>query len=425
MYKTYCIARLAGLGAVLFALLLSPTVTAVPLSAFIPFGQAVGDTRLQANDDSSSSPISLRVPFSFFGVPQPTLFVNNNGNITFTSPLPDFTPFVFPSGNKIIAPYFADVDTGGPPDVSGDGLDDVYFSERTNQSDLIAISTIVNKAFGGAFAATSAFVATWDHVGYFASHVDKLNTFQVVLTTNGVQSFVIFHYLDNGMQWEAGDADGGVGGFIPLGRTGTSAAAGFDAGDNVNFSTVTGSLMPGIAAILHNGSNLSVPGQWVFQVNTSVVLPPPVLLGDINNDHIVNAVDARLALEALVGLPPAIHFASAGDVDADGIINNRDSLVVLAVAAGRIPPPPDPSRMQAFDNGNGGVIVTGSAGAVPASSTVNLRNTTNDTTTSVRAASDGSFGGTTLAGVAGDTIVVDVNGSPARTAIVAIAGLPG
>jgi nidogen-like len=425
MYKTYCIARLASLGAVLFALLLSPTVTAVPLSAFIPFGQAAGDTRLQANDDSSSQTISLRVPFPFFGVPQPTLFVNNNGNITFTSPLSDFTPFVFPSGNKIIAPYFADVDTGGPPDVSGDGLDDVYFSERTNQSDLIAISTIVNKAFGGAFAATSAFVATWDHVGYFASHVDKLNTFQVVLTTNGVQSFVIFHYLDNGMQWEAGDADGGVAGFIPTGGTGASAAAGFDAGDNVNFSTITGSLMPGISAILHNGSNLSVPGQWVFQVNTSAVLPPPMLLGDINNDHVISAVDAKLALEALVGLPPAIHFASAGDVDADGIIDNRDSIVILAVAAGRIPPPPDPSRMQALDNSAGGVIVTGSAGAVPASSTVNLLNTTNGATSSVRAASDGSFGGTTLAGVAGDTIVVNVNGSPARTAIAAIAGPPG
>jgi hypothetical protein len=423
MSKTYYIARLAGLGAVLFALLFSPTVTAVPLSAFIPFGQAAGDTRLPANDDDSSPAISLRVPFPFFGIPQPTLFVNNNGNITFTSPLSDFTPFVFPSGNKIIAPYFADVDTTGPPDVAGDGLNDVYFSERTNQSDLIGIATIVNKAFGGAFTATRAFVATWDHVGYFSSHVDKLNTFQVVLTTNGVQSFVIFHYLDNGMQWEAGDADSGVGGFIPIGGTGTSAAAGFDAGDNVNFSTVTGSLMPGISTILHNGSNISVPGQWVFQVNTSVI-PPPVLLGDINNDNVINAVDARLVLEALVGLPPAIHFASAGDINADGIIDNRDSIVVLAVAAGRIPPPADPSRLQALDNGDGGVIVTGSAGAVPASSTVNLRNTTNGATDSVRAASDGSFGGTTLAGVAGDTIVVDVNGSPARTAITAIASLP-
>jgi Nidogen-like/Dockerin type I domain len=424
MYKTYRISGLAGLGAVLFALLLAPTVAAVPLSTFIPFGQAVGDTRLQANDDGSSLAINLRVPFPFFGVPQQILFVNNNGNITFQSALSDFTPFAFPSANQIIAPYFADVDTTGPPDVSTDGLDDVYFSERANQTDLGVISTIVNQAFGGAFTAASAFVATWDHVGYFSSHVDKLNTFQVVLTTDREQSFVIFHYLDNGMQWEAGDADGGVGGFIPIGGTGTSAAAGFDAGDNVNFSTVTGSLMPGISAILHNGSNISVPGQWVFQVDTSVI-SPPVLIGDINNDKVLSAVDARLVLAALVGLPPAIHFAPAGDVNADGVIDNRDSIVILAVVAGRIPPPPDPSRMQALDDGAGGVIVTGSAGAVPASSTVNLLNTTNGATASVLAASDGSFGGTTLAGVAGDTVVVDVNGSPARAAIFVIASPSG
>ena len=103
MYKTYRISGLAGLGAMLFALLLSPTVAAIPLSAFIPFGQAAGDIRLQANDDSSSSPINLRVPFHFFGVPQQTLFVNNNGNITFNSSLFDFTPFAFPSVNQIIA----------------------------------------------------------------------------------------------------------------------------------------------------------------------------------------------------------------------------------------------------------------------------------------------------------------------------------
>ena len=177
----------------------------------------------------------------------------------------------------------------------------MYFSERANQTDLGVISTIVNQAFGGAFTAASAFVATWDHVGYFSSHVDKLNTFQVVLTTDGVQSFVIFHYLDNGMQWEAGEADGGVGGFYSHRRDRDVGYGGVDAGDNVNFSTVPGSLMPGISTLLlHNGSNVSVPGQWVFQVNTNVVSSPPVLIGDMNNDNILNAVDARLVLEALV-----------------------------------------------------------------------------------------------------------------------------
>ena len=108
---------------------------------------------------------------------------------------------------------------------------------------------------------------------------------------------------------------------------------------------------------------------------------------------------------------------------AQGVIDNRDALLILALALGRIPPLPDVSRMQALDNGDGGVIVTASAGAVPASSTVNLLNTTHGATTSVRAATDGGFGGTTLEGVVGDTIVVDVNGSPARAALTVLSTL--
>jgi alpha-tectorin len=413
MHKTYCIGGLAGLGAVLFVLLLSRAVGAIPLNAFIPFGPAAGDTRLPIGDDNTSGAINLSPPFLFFGAAKLTLFVNNNGNITFGSPLVTFTSFAFPGGNQIIAPFFADVDTTGSPNVSGDGLNDVYFSARTSPADLGAIATIVNQAFGGGFVASSAFVATWDHVGYFASHANLLNTFQVILTTDGVRSFVIFHYLDNGMQWETGDASGGSGGF-----GGTPASAGFDAGDNVNFFTIMGSRAAGISTVLQNGSNIGVPGQWVFQVNTGVISAPPVLIGDINDDNVVNAVDAGLVLQVLVGLNPraAIQFASAGDVNADGVIDNRDSSLILAIAAGRIPAPADLSRLQARDNRNATVTVTGSASAVPPSSTVNLLNTTNGATASVPAATNGSFGGT-LAGVAGDTIVVAINGSPARAAI--------
>src|SRR5438477_12277688 len=99
MYRTYGIGGLAGLGAVLFVLLLSPTVGAVPLSAFIPFGPSAGEgttnTRLPACDDTCSISITLRQPFHFFRVSQSTLFVNNNGNLTSGASFPDFTPSVF------------------------------------------------------------------------------------------------------------------------------------------------------------------------------------------------------------------------------------------------------------------------------------------------------------------------------------------
>ena len=59
------------------------------------------------------------------------------------------------------------MDTYGSTDVGDDGIDDVYYSERTGAADLSAISDIVNTAFGGSFSATYAFVVTWDHVGYY------------------------------------------------------------------------------------------------------------------------------------------------------------------------------------------------------------------------------------------------------------------
>jgi hypothetical protein len=99
--------------------------------------------------------------------------------------------------------------------------------------------------------------------------------------------------------------------------------------------------MPGISIMLQNGSTIDAPGQWVFQVNTSAISSPPVLIGDVNNDNISDAVDAGLVLQVLVGITPttAIYFASAGDVNADGVINSGDSILILAIAAGRIPPP--------------------------------------------------------------------------------------
>ena len=66
-------------------------------------------------DDGSAS-VPLGFPINFLGVSRSTIFVNNNGNITFTNALPDFTPDPNPFTvnnhvGAIIGPFFADVDT--------------------------------------------------------------------------------------------------------------------------------------------------------------------------------------------------------------------------------------------------------------------------------------------------------------------------
>ena len=86
-----------------------------------------GSNLLAVGDDNSSSAISLSSVFAngldYFGTTYTSIFINNNGNLTFGSASSTFTPFQITAstGIPIIAPYFADVDTGGGAGVSTGG----------------------------------------------------------------------------------------------------------------------------------------------------------------------------------------------------------------------------------------------------------------------------------------------------------------
>jgi hypothetical protein len=175
------------------------------------------------NDDGFQGPINLGYTLTnFFGQNYTSFFLNNNGNITFQSGLAQFTPSG-PQGasQPVIAPFFADVDTRG----ANSGV--VYYN-----------TSIPNET-----------IITWDHVGYFGAHDDKLDTFQLVLRG---PNFVIpagegqIGFFWNTMQWETGDASGGSGGF-----GGTPAAVGFGDGQNNGF-VLQGSTANGISRIVNN-----------------------------------------------------------------------------------------------------------------------------------------------------------------------------
>ena len=100
---------------------------------------------------------------------------------------------------------------------------------------------------------------------HFSSDVHYIvlqtNTFQCVLATSLMESFVMFIYADGGIQWTTGDGSGGTNG---LG--GTEALAGINAGDGINSITVPGSLTPGIINVTQT-SNVGNPGVWMFEVD--------------------------------------------------------------------------------------------------------------------------------------------------------------
>jgi len=201
---------------------------------------------LPANDDGSTSAIPLPFGINYFGVNFTEAFVNNNGNITFTGNLPEFTPFPLTTTNiPIIAPFFADVDTRGV----GSGL--VQYG---------------NAMLDG----RSALCVNWVNVGYYSSRVNKLNSFQLILIERfdtGPGNFDIEFNYDQ-VLWETGEASGGVNG---LG--GNSARAGYANGSmaagtflELQGSAVNGGLLDSNSAtgLTNNSLNSGVPGRYVF-----------------------------------------------------------------------------------------------------------------------------------------------------------------
>lgn len=159
---------------------------------------------LNACDDCvMSAPITLPFSFNFYGTNYNQIYINNNGNVTFGSSLFTFSSTAFPSaGNRIIAPFWADVDTRGAGQV-------LYKVEN------------------------NAIFINWYNVGYYSSQTDKINNFQLILSDGSHPDVpdgnnVAFCYRD--MQWTTGSASFGTNGF-----GGIPATAGANKGDNLAY----------------------------------------------------------------------------------------------------------------------------------------------------------------------------------------------
>jgi hypothetical protein len=256
-------------------------VTAAVLGCSSAEGQALRPNTgfnaksIPANDDGSAPLEPLGFSINFFGKTRSSTYVNNNGNLTFDSALATFTPFGLDNTQReIIAPYFADVDT------------------RNAASKLV---TYGHDTING----HNAFGANYINVGYYNAHADKLNSFQVVLidrSDTGSGNFDIeFNYVK--IQWETGDASGGVGGY-----GGVPAVVGWSngTGDPGTSYQLPGSLISG--AFLDRG-----PHALVRQTVNSVV----------SGSNQANAVLGRLMFRARDGvISPGLSVTSSNLPDA-------------------------------------------------------------------------------------------------------------
>ena len=204
--------------------------------------EGYGENQFADNDDGSIT-IDVSSVFTgglnFFGTTYSTIYLNNNGNITFGTPIWAYQPYDLSgnTGNPIIAPYFADVDT------RGDG--DVYY-------DLDTINNI--------------FTVTWDLVGHYSySTYPDVNSFQLRLADQGSGDFDIeFRY--ERLYWTLGSASGGL-----------HARAGYNSGNGIDYYELPESGIAADMLDLVNRSNVGIDGLFQWQVRNGSVTPGPVV----------------------------------------------------------------------------------------------------------------------------------------------------
>ena len=130
----------------------------------------------------------------------------------------------------LIAPFWDDID------VTKGGT--IYYRQDNTSSTAEQVQQDIHTEFPGigSFYPTLVFVATWDRVQAFDNSFSGLvNTFQVVIASDGEKTFVKFNHGD--IQWG-----------------GPRTLIGVSAGDQVNFITHPASLSTSVLSLDNNAT---------------------------------------------------------------------------------------------------------------------------------------------------------------------------
>jgi hypothetical protein len=166
----------------------------------------VGGTAPDYRSDDNSTPMKTTAfDFCLYGTVYSGFYINNNGNLSFGGPNATYSPGGFPDPtNVMVAPFWGDVDT------------------RNTASGVVYYKITPTYA-----------IIQWKNVGYYNMEVNRLNTFQVIITDGSdpilpAGDNIAFCYGD--MEWTSGDASGGT-----LGLNGVPSTVGLNAGNGVNY----------------------------------------------------------------------------------------------------------------------------------------------------------------------------------------------
>jgi len=224
---------------------------------------------MQPNDDLSTGVIPIPFTFNLYGDLYNSVYINNNGNISFGSAWPTFNSSPLPTNQfAMVAAFWADVDTRG--------VGEVWYK-----------------------VTPTAMYINWVSVGYFSMQTNMVNSFQIIITDGndpviGIGKNVSLCYQD--MQWTTGSASQGINGF-----GGIPAVVGANRGNAIDFIMFTQTDQPGIAYDgpfgLNDGVSWLDNKNFVFTTSVSTSNIPPIGSGVFLCDTLVACVGITSQLD--------------------------------------------------------------------------------------------------------------------------------
>ncbi|KAA0710949.1 Nidogen-2 [Triplophysa tibetana] len=267
-----------------------------------PYGQFYGDVILQEGDDETSNVIFLTKPMYFYEASFDNLYVATNGIIS-TSDLPMEKQYVddgIPTDFPVIAPFLADIDTSK-------GKGSIYYRQTESTTVLERVKADVKKGFPGAvFTPNHAFIATWENVSAYeevsrsSSPSNRMNTFQAVIAYNEKDTYALFLYPEDGLQFFGTRPKESYNVEIEL-----PARVGFCRGETSYFifSRQEGpyySVTSNEQSIknLYQKGNTGTPGVWLFHIGNSESFQNIVLPQDEGLGHILTTVSQFMTVQS-------------------------------------------------------------------------------------------------------------------------------
>ncbi|KAI1705835.1 nidogen-like domain-containing protein [Ditylenchus destructor] len=225
--------RLQHICIILCATLFCVTLAGVSLNDFFRFGEHYGDKETEGNDHPGR--IDIEPPFKIFGKLRDYVNVGHYGW------------FSFAGGFAVIFNCHYE----------NDQLGTTFHRISTDDVDLEEVQREISSAFP-AFQDSKlkwAVIGTWKDNGH-TSYPNDLNTFQGILTTDGVRSFAIYYYNTTN-------------------RIEKETWAGFKLTDNtVEYRyNIEGSKSNDMLTMEHR-SNVGSPGKWVFRIDLPEIYGP-------------------------------------------------------------------------------------------------------------------------------------------------------